>query len=392
MSTRVTARWRATLRPQSAGGRTRALAAILAAAWRSSRVYATFELLRQDPAFHGAREALDLRRAARRDASARAAAALSADRCVRRGRRLRHRSHRASIPACRRWPAWEGTFTVWACWLALYSAVAHGRRTVRTPLVVATAARALVLSARSCARSSSTRAGSYGGLAAQRDRSCSPTTRCPSPFPILLGARGAVAARDRERAACRTGARAAARARGERPPSGARGARADRARAARRRRPPRQRHGRAGRRGAARDGAQPARPRRCSARSRPRAGRRWSSSIGCSAFLRREDQADELAPQPDLAQLPELVAQAAQGRLASPALDRGLAAGAAARRSRSPPTAYPGGAHERRSSTPAGTSADRRRRLRSRRRSRSRCSTTARRRTGPRRTTSAGTA
>ena len=33
-------------------------------------------------------------------------------------------------------------------------------------------------------------------------------------------------------------------------------------------------------------------------------------------FLRRADQADELAPQPDLAQLPELVAQAEQGGLA----------------------------------------------------------------------------
>ena len=111
-------------------------------------------------------------------------------------------------------------------------------------------------------------------------------------------------------------ARAAARARGERAPRGARGARADRARAARRGRPPREPDGDPGRRGAAGDGA-PARdrPRRSSARSRRRAARRWTSCTGCSGFLRREGQDDGLAPQPDLAQLPELVEQAGRGPL-----------------------------------------------------------------------------
>ena len=32
--------------------------------------------------------------------------------------------------------SWEGTRTVWACWIALYSAVVHGRKSRRTALVV----------------------------------------------------------------------------------------------------------------------------------------------------------------------------------------------------------------------------------------------------------------
>ena len=33
--------------------------------------------------------------------------------------------------------AWEGTMTVWACWIALYSAVRHGHSKRRAGLVVA---------------------------------------------------------------------------------------------------------------------------------------------------------------------------------------------------------------------------------------------------------------
>ena len=41
-------------------------------------------------------------------------------------------------------PAWEGYVTVWACWLALYSAVVHWRRTRPTTLVLAALAAVLL--------------------------------------------------------------------------------------------------------------------------------------------------------------------------------------------------------------------------------------------------------
>ena len=56
-------------------------------------------------------------------------------------------------------------------------------------------------------------------------------------------------------------------------------------------------------------------------------------------ILRREGQDDALAPQPDLARLPELVAQAGGAELTVELRDRGRAAAPARARSSSRPTA-----------------------------------------------------
>ena len=92
-------------------------------------------------------------------------------------------------------------------------------------------------------------------------------------------------------------------------------------------------------------------------RSRPRAGRPSLELQRLLGFLRREGQDDELAPQPDLAQLPELVAQAGGDDLAVELRGRGRAAAAArhARALRLPRD--PGGAHQHPQALARGTAA-----------------------------------
>ena len=141
--------------------------------------------------------------------------------------------------------------TVWACWIALYSAVVHGRKTRLTALVVALLA--AVARRRGRTRDLLLRGRGIWRIAPQRGRSARLQRRVHRPSdPARPGSPVASGTRARAR---RTDERAPERAGGERPQRGARGAGADRARAARRRRPPRQRDGRAGRRGAARHGA-----------------------------------------------------------------------------------------------------------------------------------------
>ena len=146
--------------------------------------------------------------------------------------------------------AWEGTMTVWACWIALYSAVVHGADR-RTALVVAVLAAVLL---GEVVREVFFYGGAYRRAAPQRGRSARLQRGRPSPFRCCSASRsgrGGIASASWPR-----GRRELQREREENARQrGARGAGADRARAARRRRPPRQRDGRAGRRGAARDGA-----------------------------------------------------------------------------------------------------------------------------------------
>ena len=69
--------------------------------------------------------------------------------------------------------------TVWACWIALYSAVVHGRKTRRTALVVMLLA--AVLFGEVVREVFFYGGGAYGDCLSTRPF-CSPTTLCPSPF------------------------------------------------------------------------------------------------------------------------------------------------------------------------------------------------------------------
>ena len=232
---------------------------------------------------------------------------------------------------------------VLACWLTLYSAVVYGRRTRRTPLV-ATAlcvllfaevdARGLLLQGRGVRRSSPQR-----DVPARVQRSVHRASRA---------ARNRGAGRSRPPArARRTDERAAAGARGQcascRP--------GGRVRIARELHDVVAHH-------VSVIGVQAGAARRVMARE-PAKAEEVLATIEASSrqavvelhqllgFLRREDQSDDLAPQPDLTRLPELIAQAAQGRLAvelriggSPRDLSAHAAGIGLSRD-------PGGAHER---------------------------------------------
>src|SRR4051812_4397397 len=98
-------------------------------------LYATVELLRQDPAFHDPSKpaivvsllAVTLPLALRRRYPLTVAVVVIGA-FVAGGAPLR-----PAVPVL----PWEGIVTVWACWLALYSAVAYGARTRTTSLVVA---------------------------------------------------------------------------------------------------------------------------------------------------------------------------------------------------------------------------------------------------------------
>ena len=98
-------------------------------------LYTTVELLRQDPTFRDPAVAgiavtllaLILPLALRRRFPRTVACAVIVTFVV--GRLARN----PGLPGL---ASWEAYFTVWACWLALYSAVAHRRRTPRTAIVV----------------------------------------------------------------------------------------------------------------------------------------------------------------------------------------------------------------------------------------------------------------
>ena len=283
--------------------------ALFAAALLS--LYATFELLRQDPSFEPAKPALVLALAGR-DAPAGVAPSLPARRRGRRGRRVRRRADRV-IPTCR--SAVGGAVPRRLGLLA--GAVQRGRFTGARPPDRGRPRRARRRSSsrRSSARSSSTSAASTDCRSTRR--SCSRTTSSSIALPLLLGAGRPLAAR--------AGAASSPRRRPSCSASGEENARRavleERVRIARELHDVVAHHvsvmgvqaGAARRVMATRD---PDKARRRSARSRPRAARPSLELHRLLGFLRRADQRDDLAPQPDLAQLPR-AGRAGTGRASS---------------------------------------------------------------------------
>jgi signal transduction histidine kinase len=207
--------------------------------------------------------------------------------------------------------AWEGTVTVWACWLALYGVVAHGARTRSTKIV--TVALVLILCGEVVREVFFQAGGVYGDL---------PLNRAVLPvynaavilLPVLLGL-AVRSLRDRGREL----GEQAAELRREREENARRAVLEERVRIARELHDVVAHH-------VSVMGVQAGAARRVMAR-RPDQAEEALSSIETSSrqavvelhrllgFLRREGQDDALAPQPDLAQLPELIAQATRGDL-----------------------------------------------------------------------------
>ena len=270
----------------------------------------TFELLRQDPKFHEPAKpgialallAVTLPLAVRRRFPLAVACTVIIAFVVGRV---------AVNPGVPGLAAWEGYLTVWACWLALYGAVAHGHRTRRTVLVVS----ALV----------ATLFGEVvrevffykGGLFAGLPLSQGFLLVYNAVFillPVMLGAAvRALWERQRELAAQATELQR------EREENARRAVLEERVRIARELHDVVAHH-------VSVMGVQAGAARRVMERQ-PEKAQEVLSSIEASSrqavvelhrllgFLRRADQPDDLAPQPDLAQLSELVAQAELGGL-----------------------------------------------------------------------------
>ena len=286
-----------------------AFAAVLSAAAVLS-VHGTFELLRQDPAFDiPAKPGILL-----------AVLAVMAPLALRRrfplaiacvvigafviGRLVSH----PDIPAL---VGWEGTMTVWACWIALYSATVHGPATRRTALVVAVLC--AVLFGEVVREVYFYEGGTYNGLPINQAIVLA-YNAVAIALPVMLGV-AVRRRRDRE-------AELAARTRelqSEREENARSAVLEERVRIARELHDVVAHH-------VSVMGVQAGAARRVMAQQ-PGKAEEVLSSIEASSrqavlelhrllgVLRRSDQPDELAPQPDLAQLPDLVAQAGQGGL-----------------------------------------------------------------------------
>jgi signal transduction histidine kinase len=286
-----------------------AFAAILAATALVS-VYATFELLQQDPAFKEPAKSgiilalsavmlpLTLRRRFPLAVACLVIGAFVIGRLV-------------SNPDVPGLAAWEGTMTVWACWIALYSAVVHGRRTRRTALVVALLSAAML--GEVIRELFFYKGGAYTGLPLN-EAVLLAYNIVSIALPIMLGA-AVRSRRDRER-------ELDARTRelqSEREENARSAVLEERVRIARELHDVVAHH-------VSVMGVQAGAARRVMAQQ-PSKAEEVLSSIEASSrqavlelhrllgVLRRADQPDELAPQPDLAQLPELIAQAGQGGL-----------------------------------------------------------------------------
>ncbi len=273
-------------------------------------LYTTFELLRQDPKFHEPAKptivlvllAVTLPLALRRRFPLAVA-------CVVVGAFVVGRL--ASNPGVPGLASWEGTMTVWACWLVLYSAVAHGRGTLRTPLVVA--ALAAVLFGEVVREVLFYKGGLFAGLPLNQGFSLLYNAAFIA-LPVLLGM-AVRSGRDRQRQLV---ARTSELQR-EREENARRAVLEERVRIARELHDVVAHH-------VSVMGVQAGAARRVMGRQ-PDKVEEVLSSIEASSrqavvelhrllgFLRRADQRDELAPQPDLAQLPDLVAQAENGGL-----------------------------------------------------------------------------
>jgi signal transduction histidine kinase len=288
-----------------------AFAAVLAAAALVS-VYATLELLRQDPSFKEPAKpgillavlAVMLPLALRRRFPLAVACTVIGAFVV--GRLVSH----PDIPVL---AAWEGTMTVWACWIALYSAVVHGRTSRRTALVVFVLAAVVV---GEVVREVFFYGGgaAYGGLPINQAVLLA-YNAVSLALPIVLGA-AVRSRREREREL----AERTTELQSEREENARSAVLEERVRIARELHDVVAHH-------VSVMGVQAGAARRVMGQQPAKAEEVLSSIEDSSrqavlelhrllGVLRRADQPDELAPQPDLAQLPELVAKAGQGGLA----------------------------------------------------------------------------
>ncbi|MFN0153128.1 MAG: sensor histidine kinase [Gaiella sp.] len=208
--------------------------------------------------------------------------------------------------------SWENYVSVWVCWLALYSAVAFGRRTRWTLLIIA----ALVgtLFAEVVREVFFYQGGVFKGLPLNQGFLLVYNAAFFA-VPLLLG----VAVRSRRDRESQLAARTT-ELQHEREENARRAVLEERVRIARELHDVVAHH-------VSVMGVQAGAARRVMG-TRPEKAEEVLSSIEASSrqavvelhrllgFLRRADQPDELAPQPDLAQLPELVAQAEQGGMA----------------------------------------------------------------------------
>jgi signal transduction histidine kinase len=286
-----------------------ALAAVVSAATLVS-LYTTFELLRQDPQFHEpAKPAIivsllvvTLPLALRRCYPLAVACVVIVAFVVGRV---------ALNPDLPGLASWENYVTQWACWLALYSAVVHGRRARLTTLLLAMLV--ALLFAEVVREMLFYKGGVFKGLPLNQTFVLVYNAAFMA-FPLLLG----VAVRSRRDREQDLTARTAELQR-EREENARRAVLEERVRIARELHDVVAHH-------VSVMGVQAGAARRVMARQ-PEKAEAVLSSIEASSrqavvelhrllgFLRRPDQPDELAPQPDLAQIPELVAQAGQGGL-----------------------------------------------------------------------------
>lgn len=205
-------------------------------------------------------------------------------------------------------PAWEGYATVWACWLALYSAVAYGRRTPLTTLALAALAAVLLGEV-----VREIYGGALQGLPLNQGFLLVYNVVVLA-LPLVLGA-AVRSSRERETEL----AAQATELQQEREENARRAVLEERVRIARELHDVVAHH-------VSVMGVQAGAARRVMGRQ-PDKAEEVLSSIEASSrqavvelhrllgFLRRAGQTDELGPQPDLAQLSDLVAQAGQGDL-----------------------------------------------------------------------------
>jgi signal transduction histidine kinase len=290
---------------------TDAVVALLFSAAALVSLNATFEILRQDPTFHTPAKpaivlsllAVTLPLTLRRRFPLAVAVTVTVAFVV--GRVM-------VSPAIPGLPGWEAIVTTWACWLALYSAAAYGARTRATTLVLAAVAamlfgevvRDLVFYQGGVARGLPLNEGF--GLA---------YNAVVIILPMLLGA---VVRSLRERG--RELAVQATELQREREENARRAVLDERVRIARELHDVVAHH-------VSVMGIQAGAARRVMTRQPERAEEALTSIEASSrqavdelhrllGFLRREGQDDALTPQPDLAQLPELIAQTATGDFA----------------------------------------------------------------------------
>src|SRR4051795_10939781 len=287
-----------------------AVLAVLFAAAALVSLYTTFELLQQDPKFHEPAKsgivlvllAVTLPLALRRRFPLAVAGTVIITFVVGRV------ALSPEVPGV----AWENYVTVWACWLALYSAVAHPRRTRLTP--VAVAALTAIVFAEVVREVAFYKGGAFPGLHLNRGFFLVYNAAFIA-FPLLIGlAVRSLRERQRELASQATELQR------EREENARRAVLEERVRIARELHDVVAHHFSV-------MGVQAGAARRVMGR-RPDKAEEVLSSIEASSrqavvelhqllgFLRRADQPDQLEPQPHLVQLPELVAQAEQGGLA----------------------------------------------------------------------------